>query len=729
MPDSNALNIAVLTGEVVALDLDIDDQELVDQAAHLVEREVGPTPLIRQGRVPKLAFFYRAAAPFKKIRTAEMKLYDDRKVMAEALGEGQSILIDGVHAETGRSYRWLDQHPLDVPLSGLPSITEECARALIEEIERLLRDAGAVDIHPKADRREYRHRNGGGDSFWRNVCYLALEEPGCWLRSIFPDAKLAPNGAWRIPAKQRGLPSSKQDISISKDGIKDFADNEKGYTPIEFVRIFGPEKDPVKAAHWLCERLGVQPERLGWRVGTVPPPANYDGPDGPRDDDPPGSGDDGPPGPEPPSLDHPPEGSQPPRIVWVLGGLRNQAADEGVAALQAADLGLFVRDQQLVRIAPTNMKASDGSTITNPTISVVSRAGLGRMLNQSAKWMKIDSKGQIIRIDPPLPVVIEILEAMQDRWPFPPLMGIVRTPTMRPDYSLITAEGFDAATGLWADFGGLQVPAIPERPSRREAETAVATILDIVTTFPFVDEPSRSVAVSGLVTPTIRPACEVVPVHLASSPSSGSGKSYYVDCVSAVATGERAAVIAMAPKEDETEKRLVGATLGGHPIIAIDNIRRLFQGDYLCQMTERPMLQPRPLGTSKMPQIKNNFSTYGTGNNMVTADDMVRRCIQAAMDPNVAEPESREFTRDPRREILSNRGRYIAAALTIPRYYIAAGMPNRLPPLASYGQWSDLVRSALVHLGLADPVKTMETLRAEDPGRQHRGEIFATWAN
>ena len=66
-------------------------------------------------------------------------------------------------------------------------------------------------------------------------------------------------------------------------------------------------------------------------------------------------------------------------------------------------------------------------------------------------------------------------------------------------------------------------------------------------------------------------------------------------------------------------------------------------------------------------------------------------------------------------EILANRGAYIAAALTICRAYIAAGRPNLLPQLASFGEWSDTVRSALVWLGEADPVKSMDTSRADDP--------------
>jgi hypothetical protein len=76
-------------------------------------------------------------------------------------------------------------------------------------------------------------------------------------------------------------------------------------------------------------------------------------------------------------------------------------------------------------------------------------------------------------------------------------------------------------------------------------------------------------------------------------------------------------------------------------------------------------------------------------------------------------------------EILLDRGRVIAAALTIVRAYICAGCPSPAPRLASFEEWSDTVRSALIWLGCADPVETMELARAEDQTRETL-ELFMT---
>ena len=77
--------------------------------------------------------------------------------------------------------------------------------------------------------------------------------------------------------------------------------------------------------------------------------------------------------------------------------------------------------------------------------------------------------------------------------------------------------------------------------------------------------------------------------------------------------------------------------------------------------------------------------------------------------------------------MLADRGSYIAAALTIVRAYLAADCPGLLPPVASFRDWSHLVRSPLVWLGRADPVDTMEAARADDPTRSNLRAIVSAY--
>jgi len=76
---------------------------------------------------------------------------------------------------------------------------------------------------------------------------------------------------------------------------------------------------------------------------------------------------------------------------------------------------------------------------------------------------------------------------------------------------------------------------------------------------------------------------------------------------------------------------------------------------------------------------------------------------------------------------MADRGKYIAACLTICRAYIVAGRPGKLNRLASFGGWSDTVRSALVWLGEADPVKSMDLSKAEDPETAGLRTMLTEW--
>jgi putative DNA primase/helicase len=412
--------------------------------------------------------------------------------------------------------------------------------------------------------------------------------------------------------------------------------------------------------------------------------------------------------------------------ITVTAGERHKAADGGIAALQAANVAFYQRGRALVRVCDIKARSTTGDVILVPGIAEVTPAILDRALGQVARWQRFDVKKQeMVRIDPPRLVVSQIL-GMAGEWPFPPLAGVIGCPTLRHDGSLLAAEGYDLATGLVLR-SAVAMPPISTSPTRGDAETGAALLAGLLAEFPFANDASKAVAMSMLLTPVLRGAMPIAPMHLVTAPQPGSGKSYLADTASMIATGERVAAIAVAPNPEETEKRLIGSALAGFPVIGLDNCRETLEGDFLCQVTERPLLQLRPLGGSDKIRVANTFTTFANGNNVAVADDLVRRTICCALDANVENPECRTFHSDPLADVGHHRGVYIAACITIARAYIAAGKPNRLSPLPSYEGWSDLVRSPLVWLGFGDPVATISASRSADPVRQDRARAFDAW--
>jgi len=417
--------------------------------------------------------------------------------------------------------------------------------------------------------------------------------------------------------------------------------------------------------------------------------------------------------------------------IKVRAGNRPSVSDAGLKALEEAGTPFFQRGGSLVCVRGIELKTTDGEKTFVPGIIPVTHAMLGRELGRAANWIGFDRQGNERRIDPPRPVV-EQIAGMIGEWPFPTLAGVIGTPTLRPDGSVLVSEGYDEATGLVL-LGGLEMPAIKPEPTQHDAAVALAFIDRLLDEFPFADghlgnqSIYRSVALSMLLTPVVRGALGTVPLHLVTAPQSGTGKSFLADIASAIATGERCAVLAASPKPEETDKRLVAAALSGVPIVAMDNCVGTIEGPLICQLTERPRLKLRPLGKSDEVHVPNTFSVFANGNNVTIAGDLVRRTVQCVLDANVENPEAREFSSDPLATTKANRGAYVAAALTIVRAYICAGKPRQVARLPSYGRWSDLVRSPLMWLGRPDPVLTMAMARSSDPVRMARVAVFTAW--
>jgi putative DNA primase/helicase len=410
--------------------------------------------------------------------------------------------------------------------------------------------------------------------------------------------------------------------------------------------------------------------------------------------------------------------------IKVVGGDIHILATKGEEALIAAGAPLYARGRIVIPVVET-LITSRGHEISMARLKVVDTATLVDRLSRVVGFTKFDSRSRSeVPIDPPNKVADTILSRAGE-WKFATIAGVITTPTLRPDGSVLSKPGYDSVTRLLL----VAPPVLPEMsdtPTKQDALRALTLLDSLLDGFPFVDQPSRSVALAAMLSTVARGAMDVVPMTAVSGPVRGSGKSYLIDVLSAITIGDRAPVF-NPTSEVELEKKLVAASLAGDAIIAIDNVSIPLTGDFLCQLVERPVLAVRPLGTSNRVIVTNRTSFFASGNNLQVVNDMTRRTLMITLDPNMERPEFRTFESKPFNKVLENRGEYIAACLTICRAYCVAGYPNKLSPLASFDQWSDVVRSALVWLGRADPVETMNAVCTEDPVRAQLSCLLSAW--
>ncbi len=700
----HALNTGILADGLRPIDIDIDNSELAHACRDVALQMFGEAPMrIRQGS-PRCLLLYRAAEGEPHhggvVSRSSTK---EHSCKVEVLGHGQQFVAFGRHA-SGAVLEWIPDPPGGEYLAALTAITEEQVHAF------LVACAQIIDANPPV-KPNGKDPHVAGDlqadplSVARAMADITNSQPPDW------------EDHWN-----RGGMALHSATGGSELGWQLFLEWSKR----------NPAYDPVHTRQRWENYFKSPADRLG--AGTLfraarRARAGYANPFGPDDPDDPIEAREGKPdAPHPEEIfpDAPtPEPSGLP-IVRVLKGLRHDAADAGIRALVEANVEFYQRAQTLVRAAVTKAKTSDKRTIEVPAIVTVTQPLLARALGKSAEWERFNAKGEAIRIDPP-PEVVEQIANMFGEWPFKPLTGLISTQTMRQDGSLLVEPGYDDETGLLL-LAPPPMPSIPDRPTQRDALEALAELNALLTEFPFVDQESRSVAMSMLMTPVLRGALSgAVPMHLATAPAPGTGKSYLLNIASAIATGEAAGVIAVGHNPEEFEKRLIAAVMAGDQIIALDNISDLLAGDFLAQLTSQEFLQVRPLGKSERLRIPNLASVFGNGNNLTAHADLVRRSIRCALDADLEDPETREFAGSPFRDVMADRGHYIAAILTIARAYIIAGRPKVCIPLPGFEPWSGLVRSALLWLNWADPVGSMEIQRAEDPVRLQRAAVFTAW--
>jgi putative DNA primase/helicase len=434
----------------------------------------------------------------------------------------------------------------------------------------------------------------------------------------------------------------------------------------------------------------------------------------------------------PPKQEYPTEvdgGDDRPEIRCSQSWL-HKTTDRAEKILLKAEVPFYQRAGMLMRPVQDTLCDSLGREAEFATLHQVDKVYLRDVLTRNIRFMtaKTSKDGvEWVPIDAPV-YVADTMLARNGEWMFPSIGGVISTPTLRPDGSILAQPGYDEKTRLYLMPGALQVPGIATKPTRADAQAKLELLKDLLCEFSFADTESKSVALSALITLTCRGAMDVVPAHVLRAFAAGSGKTYLADIASAIATGSPCPVMAAGRTEEETEKRIGSKALAGTPIIAIDNVNGPIGGDNLCQIISQPLCEIRVLGQSKMPTVVNRFSVIITGNGVTLIGDLTRRCLLCTIDAKVEKPAEREFKRNPVADVLADRGRYVAACLTIVRAYILAGRPKQGgKPMNSFNAWANSVRDALMWLGCADPVLTVEAARQEDPELQLLSQFIAAF--
>jgi len=426
--------------------------------------------------------------------------------------------------------------------------------------------------------------------------------------------------------------------------------------------------------------------------------------------------------------------------IWPFGCTNlPHIVDEAIVALRP-DPGVFVRGSALTRIIE-----SDGTDpgpqreVGAPVMRRATPQWITERLSVDAVFLKKTTRGRgankedaIVASPPPAWIALHVIG--RGTWPsFKNLEGIVTSPTMRRDGSVLQTPGYDRESGL------VYIPRatyrrVPDEPTIREAIEARDRLLDVIVDFPLKDL-GRAAWLAMLFTFCARELVSgSVPMFAVDAPTPGSGKGLAVRSPHIIAYGTDVAHMSMPPDDEEFRKQITTTLLAGDPVVLLDNVTQPLGGDSLETIITAPKWKVRLLGKNEDSgtlDVRIVWTT--TGNGIQLVGDMGRRTLRIRLESQHENPEERtDYTHKDRAGeerflawVRANRAELVVDALTCLRAWHVHGRGGETREWGSFTSWASTIGCAVQWLGLPDPTLARATEDATlDPARNALAVVY-----
>jgi hypothetical protein len=417
------------------------------------------------------------------------------------------------------------------------------------------------------------------------------------------------------------------------------------------------------------------------------------------------------------------------QIIVRAGGVPDSADRAEDELLAHPELRLFQRAGEVVRLGVLP-DSSEDARLRRPAGTVVIQAmtlfGLLEVFDRLADWIRYDTDGEPYSVDCPQRVGKYYLA--RGSWRLPVLRGTVFSPLLRDDGTILSSPGFDAATGLYMVLHG-DWPALPEEPSKENAQQALQRLLHPFREFPFCGPVDLAAHVAAILTAIQRRMLRAA-LFGYDAPVQRTGKSLLAESLGLIANGRKPPATVASSEHEEFRKAITAALYEGHPIVNFDNLEKPLASPALALAITQEIYADRILGATRELHLPTRVLWTATGNNLTFRGDLAVRTLVCRIDSGRERPEQRRFEiEDLPAYLLEHRKELVCAALTILRAYRVAGRPGQgLPPLGGFEQWSGDIREAMVWVGMEDPVACRDQVIADDPERTSATAVLhAIW--
>ena len=239
---------------------------------------------------------------------------------------------------------------------------------------------------------------------------------------------------------------------------------------------------------------------------------------------------------------------------------------------------VYVRAGKLVDVVP----CEDPSTKGRLTIRPMPTAIIRERITQACQLIteSEDKNGNVV-VKPERPPKW-LVDAVEFRGSYNgsirSLVGVIQSPTLRSDGTIIQVAGYDAKSGLIYQPNA-EYPQIPESPSREAALRAANELFECLIDFPIVGDSDKSAWLAMVLSMIARPCIAgCVPMFAVDANCRGAGKSMLVDVASFIAYGHHAPRQIFTPDDVEQRKLITSVAMAASPCVLFDNIANMTLG-------------------------------------------------------------------------------------------------------------------------------------------------------
>jgi hypothetical protein len=335
-----------------------------------------------------------------------------------------------------------------------------------------------------------------------------------------------------------------------------------------------------------------------------------------------------------------------------------------------------------------------------PLLTPHDEYSLAHLIEQHIDFIETDKDGETrsVALDPTF--VRHYMKWRDSRLPV--VTGIVTTPLVLPDGTLLATQGLDRQRGL---IFRLQPELLALLPDPRDCtEKAVAEAMRFLTNEWLVDVAcdyvGKCVLIAAALTIIERVVLAERPAFFVTAGQRGGGKTTTLQMVFVAATGYRAPAAAWSSNEEERRKCLFSYLGEGVPAVVWDNIPR--GAAISCPSIEKSLTaalySDRVLGQTGTRTVPATTINFFTGNNIGPRGDMASRSLQTRLTTDRPDPENRQFTHaDPVAWTFNHRGNIVKALYTILLGNPRLSAPTSSPAETRFKGWWHLVGSAVEH--------------------------------